>query len=63
MLFGGASPSALEPIRWTCEETKVFVVCFNKYAKSILEISSGLSKVVESVQLQCHSALCWKLSH
>ncbi|XP_041002369.1 LOW QUALITY PROTEIN: exocyst complex component EXO84B-like [Juglans microcarpa x Juglans regia] len=50
MLFGGASPRASELIRWACEETKVFVVCFNKYVKSTSEISGGLPKVVESVQ-------------
>jgi hypothetical protein len=50
MLYGEASPYASELIRWVCEETKMFVICFNKYVKSILEISGGLSKVVESVQ-------------
>lgn len=50
MLYREASPYASELIRWACEEAKVFVVCFNKYVKSISEISGGLTKVVESVQ-------------
>jgi 16S rRNA G966 N2-methylase RsmD len=50
MLYGEASPYASELIWWACEETKMFVICFNKYVKSISKISGGLSKVVESVQ-------------
>lgn len=50
MLHGEASPYASELIHWACEETQVFVVCFNKYVKSISEISGGLATVVEAVQ-------------
>lgn len=50
MLYGETSPYASELIQWACEETKVFIACFNKYVKSISEISGGLSRVVEAVQ-------------
>ncbi|KAE7997868.1 hypothetical protein FH972_002465 [Carpinus fangiana] len=30
MLYGEASPYASKLIRWACEETKMFVICFNK---------------------------------
>lgn len=50
LLHGESSPHASELIQWACEETEVFSACFNKYVKSISEISGGLSTAVEAVQ-------------
>nr|XP_004292228.2 PREDICTED: exocyst complex component EXO84B-like [Fragaria vesca subsp. vesca] len=50
MLFGETSPYAPEVIKWTREETKGFAACFDKYVKSISEVSGGLSTAVEAVQ-------------
>lgn len=50
MLHGETSSYASEVIKWTHQETKVFAACFDKYVKSISEISGGLSTAVEAVQ-------------
>ncbi|ONH93194.1 hypothetical protein PRUPE_8G218600 [Prunus persica] len=50
MLYGETSPYALELIQWARQETKVFGACFDKYVKTISEISGGLSTAVEAVQ-------------
>ncbi|GLU03701.1 hypothetical protein SLE2022_208870 [Rubroshorea leprosula] len=50
ILYGATSPRASELINWTREETKIFVASFDKYVKSISEISGGLSTAVEALQ-------------
>ncbi|GKV01775.1 hypothetical protein SLEP1_g14304 [Rubroshorea leprosula] len=50
ILYGATSPCASELIHWTHEETKIFVASFDKYVKSISEISGGLSTAVEALQ-------------
>ncbi|KAL6271371.1 hypothetical protein ACE6H2_028282 [Prunus campanulata] len=50
MLYGETSPYALELVQWARQETKVFGACFDKYVKTISEISGGLSTAVEAVQ-------------
>ncbi|KAL6208815.1 hypothetical protein ACLB2K_019760 [Fragaria x ananassa] len=50
MLYGETSPYAPEVIKWTREEIKGFAACFDKYVKSISEVSGGLSTAVEAVQ-------------
>ncbi|KAM7501493.1 hypothetical protein LguiB_000397 [Lonicera macranthoides] len=50
-LHGEMSPYVSELIQWAYEETKVFATCFNKYIKSISEISGGLSTAVEAVNI------------
>ncbi|OVA02343.1 hypothetical protein BVC80_9099g143 [Macleaya cordata] len=51
VLFGEKSPYASEFIQWAREEMEVFVLCFDKYVKSISEINGGLSTAVEAVQI------------
>ncbi|KAM1346404.1 hypothetical protein ACFX13_036458 [Malus domestica] len=50
MLYGETSSYASELIQWARRETKLFGACFDRYVKSISEISGGLSTAVEAVQ-------------
>ncbi|GFZ17673.1 hypothetical protein Acr_26g0009430 [Actinidia rufa] len=48
--YGETSSYSSEFMQWACDETKLFAACFNKYVRSISEISGGLVSVVEAVQ-------------
>ncbi|CAN1270296.1 Exocyst complex component EXO84C [Linum perenne] len=50
MLHGETVTYASELVQWAREEVQVFVGSFTKYAKSISDVSCGLSSAVEAVQ-------------
>ncbi|CAN0897604.1 Exocyst complex component EXO84C [Linum grandiflorum] len=50
MLHGESVTYASELVQWAREEVQIFVGSFTKYAKSISDVSYGLSSAVEAVQ-------------
>ncbi|XP_029125367.1 exocyst complex component EXO84B-like [Cajanus cajan] len=50
MLCGEISPYASELILWANEETKSFIICFDKYIKSASTISGGLNSTIKAVK-------------
>ncbi|CAI0386187.1 unnamed protein product [Linum tenue] len=50
MLHGKKSSYDSELVQWAREEAQVFVSSFTRYAKSISDVSCGLSTAVEAVQ-------------
>ncbi|KAF5930506.1 hypothetical protein HYC85_031379 [Camellia sinensis] len=50
VLYGETSSYSSEFMQWACEETELFAASFNKYVRSISEISGGLVTIVEAVQ-------------
>ncbi|XP_052186810.1 exocyst complex component EXO84B-like [Diospyros lotus] len=49
-LYREKTTDSLELVQWACEEIELFSACFNKYARSISDISGRLITVVEAVQ-------------
>ncbi|XP_054804304.1 exocyst complex component EXO84B-like [Prosopis cineraria] len=49
-LCGENSSYASELEQWTCEETKSFITCLEKYVEGISEKSGGLSNAIKVVQ-------------
>ncbi|TKY52764.1 Exocyst complex component EXO84B [Spatholobus suberectus] len=50
MLCGETSPYASELMLWAYEETKSFIICFDKYVKFTLAISGGLLSAIKAVK-------------
>ena len=49
-LCGETSPYTSELMLWSCEETKSFVTCFDKFVKTISATSGGLSSAIKAVK-------------
>ncbi|ESW16857.1 hypothetical protein PHAVU_007G190500 [Phaseolus vulgaris] len=50
MLCGETSPYTSELMLWAYQETKSFIVCFDKYIKGTSAISGGLSSAIKAVK-------------
>ncbi|CAJ1968214.1 unnamed protein product [Sphenostylis stenocarpa] len=50
MLCGETSPYTSELMLWAYEETKSFIICFDKYIKGTSAISGGLSTAIKAVK-------------
>lgn len=50
MLCGETPPYTSELMLWTYEETKLFIICFDKYVKGTLALSGGLSSAIKAVK-------------
>ncbi|RDX79924.1 Exocyst complex component EXO84A, partial [Mucuna pruriens] len=50
MLCGETSPCASELMLWAYEETKSFIICFDKYIKCTSVLSGGFSSAIKAVK-------------
>jgi len=50
MLCGETSPYTSELMLWAYEETKSFIICFDKYIKGTSAVSGGLSSAIKAVK-------------
>jgi len=50
MLCGETSPCTSELMLWAYEETKSFIICFDKYIKGTSAMNGGLSSAIKAVK-------------